>query len=1442
MIKSKNLLPIVLLLLSFSTFLTLAEEPQDPLEPGDEITVDHLEYELLSETEATLLGYENEGEEPKHLTIPDTITYEGSSYTVTQIAELAFAGSETIETITIGSNIQTIGDYAFSECEALETIQIPAQVKTIGQGAFSGDEDLTMNLQEGSGYTYENGLLMKDDSILYADPAMEECSIPTTIKTIQPYAFQGCDYLDYIKIPATVTSIKESTFAECYGIERIHIENNPNLILEKNAFGQMSEEGIIYVDTPAQKQQVEVCPEAYPAAVKVVCSRSYQITYETNGGQLLGTPIKEGNSSEDIELPEPSREGYLFAGWCVDKACEQEPQYMIMAGNTDDITYYAKWEEEEEGTEEPENIDDLEEKEEQKVSESITTKLISEKRKSSTKKEEAVTTKDSSKEENTRQELSTEEQAKEAESTEQTTPTEQTTEGKTVISPDKKNNSDREINEEKQAQADNPASHRGWWVYALSGAGIVCILAGILLLLSAKAAKGRKGREHKDKKSHKPTALLLLGLTCLTAFSAQTQPNAATSVTSTKLVIRDNEKAYRENIGVNIGSTLKTCYIVFTPDNTTNQNVTLTTSNPSIATVTARKADTTTYADITGITEGVTTLTATAADGGSSYSCLVTVRTPIEEAEGELTESMNLKQSALDTATSFETTCVAGQRGRIKGSVGNYYYFDCPAGVLEKNYHVAYVPKNKVTIYANSITLNKESVTLNKGKKERLSATISPSVTTNQTVTYRSSDTSIATVTARGVVKAKGKGQATITASVNSRYMGQDTTRTAICQVTVTQPVKKLLLKPATLTLEKGKSKQLKAQIRPTSANDKTIEWSTSNENIATVDSNGKVTVKAEGKATITALNPASGKKKSCKVTVLDKDLYELTGETEMEVGKTYTFQVVKKGTLAKQAKKATASSNWIFTSSNPKIARVDKKTGKVTPLKTGRVTISCRQKGTHNKLNAPSTSILLTKAEKERLDKIGRFMILKEGDYRYIVGNTSEARKGLTFSSNHPDIANAGLDGKVTGYKDGICKIKTKLKYKTVTTDVYVYRFDNRHGIIDKRTELIYENERKKKTAILNPCDKVDILGEIGNSYYYVNQLNQAGSVIRAGLVKQKQVLLYSGKETRDYVSKMRKGSWKYMYYSNKEGRISSDHSPIQMVLVGNTVHIYVKFCYKGSGVNKKFTYTDENGNTTESKLTYKEVFEQGIKKYWGNEGYHTFKGGEHRYQERDSGYEYTEKDFEKEVTLRCEVHFVHNLLRDDNQIPVYIGGKRKDDGGSYWFWVSDGKANTKEKRNGITYTYPRYHFNDMIRSMNIPTNSQLSSNLEEGANKEYPLARYQKSCAHEFGHVLGLDDAYSVTIDEGYGEEQLVRMDIFFFEQYYKGVCIMNNSRDVKSSITTNELEMILLAYNNAQDKGKKRYSWQSYATYEYQIKKKTYEKYLRSKAITWKGEKVK
>ena len=112
-----------------------------------------------------------------------------------------------------------------------------------------------------------------------------------------------------------------------------------------------------------------------------------------------------------------------------------------------------------------------------------------------------MTTEDSGKEENTRQEQGTEEQAEEAETPEQTTVMDKTTEAKTVTSPDRESNSAGEIREEKEMEPDKQTASVAWWLYALLGPGILCIIAGTSLLLSETKAK-EKRREHKDEKNN----------------------------------------------------------------------------------------------------------------------------------------------------------------------------------------------------------------------------------------------------------------------------------------------------------------------------------------------------------------------------------------------------------------------------------------------------------------------------------------------------------------------------------------------------------------------------------------------------------------------------------------------------------------------------------------------------------------------------------------------------------------------------------------------------------------------------------------------------------------------------------------------------------------------------------------------------------------------------
>ena len=130
------------------------------------------------------------------------------------------------------------------------------------------------------------------------------------------------------------------------------------------------------------------------------------------------------------------------------------------------------------------------------------------------------------------------------------------------------------------------------------------------------------------------------------------------------------------------------------------------------------------------------------------------------------------------------------------------------------------------------------------GDAERVTATVSPANATNKGVTWTSSDNSIATVSSTGVIRGVGDGEATITATT------KDGDKKATVTVRVDEvKVKSLTVQPLTVGL--NKTAQLVYKIEPSNAAVKTVEWKSTDTDIATVDSKGVVTGKKEGKVKI---------------------------------------------------------------------------------------------------------------------------------------------------------------------------------------------------------------------------------------------------------------------------------------------------------------------------------------------------------------------------------------------------------------------------------------------------------------------------------------------------------------------------------------------------------------------------------------------------------------
>ncbi len=198
---------------------------------------------------------------------------------------------------------------------------------------------------------------------------------------------------------------------------------------------------------------------------------------------------------------------------------------------------------------------------------------------------------------------------------------------------------------------------------------------------------------------------------------------------------------------------------------------------------------------------------------------------------------------------------------QTRTSTTNYFYqltnANCPiVAIIRPNYSVL----NEVAL--TSISLSASSATLKVGDTKTLSVTYNPSNTTDsKTVTWKSSNTSVATVSSSGKITAKGAGTATITATCGSC--------TATCKVTVEKAVTAMSMSTQKVSMKVGGKNTMKLYDNTGAAiNNKDVVWKSSNTSIATVDSSGVVTAVSDGTVTIYASSADGTVSTSCVVTV----------------------------------------------------------------------------------------------------------------------------------------------------------------------------------------------------------------------------------------------------------------------------------------------------------------------------------------------------------------------------------------------------------------------------------------------------------------------------------------------------------------------------------------------------------------------------------------------
>ena len=162
-----------------------------------QIEIRSLIYDLNEETRtAVVVGCPDYGNNTPFtiaILIPNTITFDGQNYTVTEIGYEAFYNCDSLESIVLPDSVTSIEEFAFQWCANLKSITLPDGITEIGGGAF------------------------------YGCTSLKKITIPDGLTEIGWNAFEGCTSLESVMIPDSVTSIGDNAFLDCENLSEIII-------------------------------------------------------------------------------------------------------------------------------------------------------------------------------------------------------------------------------------------------------------------------------------------------------------------------------------------------------------------------------------------------------------------------------------------------------------------------------------------------------------------------------------------------------------------------------------------------------------------------------------------------------------------------------------------------------------------------------------------------------------------------------------------------------------------------------------------------------------------------------------------------------------------------------------------------------------------------------------------------------------------------------------------------------------------------------------------------------------------------------------------------------------------------------------------------------------------------------------------------------------------
>ena len=506
--------------------------------------------------------------------------------------------------------------------------------------------------------------------------------------------------------------------------------------------------------------------------------------------------------------------------------------------------------------------------------------------------------------------------------------------------------------------------------------------------------------------------------------------------------------------------------VTIEPSDATDQKITWTTDDDEVATVDEN-------GKVTAVGAGETTITAKV--GSFTLTTDVEVVVPIEKIELNETsiemlptQEKNLSVIITPNDTTEDTTVRWESNNPDVVSVDNNGVISAlepgNATITATVGSFSVSAEVKVLIPIDNIVISNSDVRLNKGGTEILTIQVYPeNAEEDTTVTWESSNTNVATIDSNGKVTAVGGGNATITGTLKN---GKKVT----AEVTVTVPIENVTVNYTNLELEKGKSEQLDVTINPSDTTENTtVTWESSNTNVATIDSNGKVTAVGRGNAIITG-TLENGMSVETTVNVIVPITSVTLDRNNISMNKGTTTTLV--ATINPNDTTEDTTKKW--ESSNTNVVTVDEN-GMVTAVGRGSaevtVTVGNKKATATIEVLVPITSVQINK---DKVEVVKNQTVILSA-----IINPSDTTEDttVTWESDDPSIATVDENGVVTGKSEGVVVIRGTLQNgMEISSEVTVTIIPVDSISFEDKEITILKGKETLLNVLINPSNATEI------------------------------------------------------------------------------------------------------------------------------------------------------------------------------------------------------------------------------------------------------------------------------------------------------------------------------------------------------------------------------